>query len=153
VTVERLRLKAEDAEDLQVISAILQDAIVPLVDVTYRTKEKDFILIAQRFCREQKSDGKCFERIRCAVHVTGVGGVQVQKIERKAANEMLELLAVMPEGKSLHFVFAGGGKMKLKLNDWMLFLEDFGEPWPAMCEPCHEEGSASGARGSKKGKT
>jgi hypothetical protein len=139
-----LKLRAKDAEDLQVVSAILQDAIVPVCDVAFRPEEKDFVMIAQRFCHEGKDqDGHC-ERVRSAVHVTGVSGVQRQGIDQDKPNAMLDLLAIMSEKDGLEFVFAGGGIIRLKLADWSMILEDFGEPWPAACEPCHEGSEARG---------
>jgi hypothetical protein len=147
-----LKLRAKDNEDIQVISAILQDAIVPICDMTYRPEEKDFVLVAQRFCRESHEEGAspCFERVRSAVHVKGVEGVQLQGIDQSRAENMLDLLALLPEKDGLQLVFAGGGKIRLKLADWSLILEDFGEAWPASCEPCHEEGSGFGVQGSGK---
>jgi len=136
-----LKLQAKDSEDLQVISAILQDAIAPVVDMIYRPEEKDFIMVVNRFCHESKGDPMfgCRERIRCAVHVRGVSSVQLQDIDQNRKDEMLELLAVMPEGEKLEFVFSGGAKIRLNLTNWSLLLEDFGEPWPATCEPCHDK--------------
>jgi len=134
-----LKLKARDAEDAQVISAVLQDAIVPVCDIIYRPAEKDFVMIAQRFCREGegKDRGGCFERVRSAIHVKGVLGTQSQGIDFTHATGMLDLLAVMPEEDGLQFVFAGGGRIRLKLADWLLVLEDFGAPWPTTHCPSH----------------
>ena len=44
-----LKLRARDRGDLEVISALLQDALVPLVDVSYLPREKRFVLVANRF--------------------------------------------------------------------------------------------------------
>jgi hypothetical protein len=44
-----LKLRAEDAEDLDVVSACLQDAIVPLSDMEFLAGEKRFVLVANRF--------------------------------------------------------------------------------------------------------
>jgi hypothetical protein len=44
-----MKLRACDRGDLEVISALLQDALVPLVDVTYQRREKRFVLVANRF--------------------------------------------------------------------------------------------------------
>jgi len=150
MTAKPLKLRAKDTEDVQVISAILQDAIAPITDIIYRPDEKDFVMVVQRFCHEGKDqDGHC-ERVRAAVHITGVAGVQRQGINQDKPDAMLDLLAIMPEKDGLQFVFAGGGKIRLKLADWSLILEDFGEPWPAVCEPCHEEGSGLRVQGSGK---
>ena len=143
----QLKLQAKDSEDIQVISAILQDAIAPVVDMIYRPEEKDFIMVVNRFCHESKGDPMlgCRERIRCAVHVRGVTGTQLQAIDQNRKDEMLELLAVMPEKDQLEFVFSGGGKIRLNLENWSLLLEDFGESWPATCEPCHDKALNTGS--------
>ena len=137
MTGQPLKLKAKDAEDVQVISAVLQDAIVPVCDVIYRPEEQDFVMIAQRFCREGEGGEPGFGRVRAAVHVKGVLGTQSQGIDFGHPAGMLDLLAVMPEQDSLQFVFAGGGRIKLKLANWFLVLEDFGEPWPTAHCPSH----------------
>ncbi len=140
MTGKPLKLRAKDVEDMQVISAVLQDAIAPVCDMAYRPEEKDFVMVVQRFCRESHDkEGTCFERMRSAVHVLGVESAQLQNIDQSRSEDMLDLLAVMLDKDGLQLVFAGGGKIRLKLGDWSLILEDFGEPWPASCEPCHEK--------------
>lgn len=47
--VKPLKLRAHDTEDMRVVAGILQDALVPLSDVTYQRAEKRFILVANRF--------------------------------------------------------------------------------------------------------
>ena len=44
-----LKLRAEDAEDLAVISACLQDALVPVRDLAYVPEDRTFLLVANRF--------------------------------------------------------------------------------------------------------
>ena len=44
-----LRLLARGQEDLQIIAACLQDALVPLTDVLYQKREKRFVMVANRF--------------------------------------------------------------------------------------------------------
>ena len=45
----RLKLRARDLEDMQVIASLLQDALVPVMDVTYLKRDKRFVLVANRF--------------------------------------------------------------------------------------------------------
>lgn len=133
-----LKLKAKDADDLQVISAVLQDSIVPVCDITFNQSDKNFVMVTQRLCREDKNASP-MERICCAFNLRGVESVQTQGINLQQQSRMLDLLAVMFEGKTLTLVFAGDAKIRLQLGDFSLFVEDFGEPWPAQCNPCHEE--------------
>lgn len=60
--VKPLKLRAHDTEDMRVVAGILQDALVPLGDVTYLKSEKRFILVANRFrwetAKEQQTDAR-----------------------------------------------------------------------------------------------
>src|SRR3954464_4968382 len=66
-----LRLRAEDAEDLAVISACLQDALVAVGDLAYDPNARVFLLVANRFrwedCRPGTGDCGPFARTLCAV--------------------------------------------------------------------------------------
>ena len=48
----RLKLRARDPEDLRVLSACLQDALVPLADIAYLKPEQRFVLVVNRFMWE-----------------------------------------------------------------------------------------------------
>ena len=52
-----LRLTALDAEDLQVISAQMQDATLLVGDITYLPRQKTLALVANRFCWESAAPG------------------------------------------------------------------------------------------------
>jgi Protein of unknown function (DUF2948) len=129
-----LKLKAKDAEDVQVVSAVLQDAIAPVVDMDYRAADKNFIMVVQRLCREDPAK----ERICCALNLRGVESVQTHGFHPAETERMLDLLAIMPEGDVLQLIFASDARIRFRLKDWSLMIEDFGARWPAHCEPCHE---------------
>lgn len=134
---------AKDAEDVQVIAVMLQDAIVPLCDMLYTPEEKSFIMIAQRFrwddIKNPEPDGSgCFERINCAVEINGVEGVKKHGFGNFLPCSMLELLTIMLEEGTLRMVFAGGVELKLAIGpSWKLGMRDFGVPWPGAKKPIH----------------
>ena len=131
-----LKLRAEDAEDVQVMSAVLQDAIMPVCDMAYQPESKSFVMVTQRLCRE----GTEPERICSALTVSGVTNVQMRGFDQKQPDLMLDLLAILLDpAQQLTFIFAGNARIRLELAGWKAALEDFGEPWPALCSPCHEE--------------
>jgi hypothetical protein len=143
-----LKLLAKDAEDIQVLGAILQDAIVPVCDMVYRAGEKNFVMIVQRFkwdsvkCGDvaaptQEDLASCFERINCALDIEGVESVQFIGVNPNNPAAMLDLLTMNFEGDHLYLIFAGEGKMRLKLGAWRLKLQDFGESWPTTHRPSH----------------
>jgi len=135
---ELLKLRAVDTEDMQVISAVLQDSIVPVCDIAFEAESQSFILIAQRLRRETNNVA---ERICCAVHIHAVSGVQTHSIDLHHKERMLDLLAIMlePDGRTLSLIFASDARVKLQITSCHVTLADFGQPWPALCSPCHEE--------------
>ncbi len=142
-----LKLKAQDAEDIQVVSAILQDAIVPMCDIIYEPENKLMIIGPQRIRREipvgEIQESGIGERICCAVHIHGVEGAQTHEIDLSNKNLMLDLLALLLDEHELTFIFAGGAKIRLKLGSWWMTIEDFGDSWPIVCNPCHDKKAAS----------
>ncbi len=134
----QLKLKAKDAEDVQVISAVLQDAIAPVCDMVFNAEDKNFIMVVHRLKREASND-MGLERVCCALNIKGVQAAQLQGIDLHNQSQMLDLLAVMTDEKAILFIFAGDAKIRLQMQDWSMIVEDFGEPWPAQCNPCHDE--------------
>ena len=137
MTTSLLKLQAKDSEDIQVISAILQDAIATLCDIRFDAEKHNFIMVVHRLRREVKND-LGLERICCAINMNGVEKAQLSGIDLNQQGRILDLLAVLPDSSSLTFIFAGDAKIRLFLSDWSIIVEDFGEAWPAQCNPCHD---------------
>jgi len=139
-----LKLRAQDSEDVQVISAVLQDAIAPACDMQYQSEAKNFVMVVQRLRRETAGAP---ERICSALTIKGVMAVQTQGIDLRVTDRILDLLAIMVNAGTdkpfLTLIFAGDAKIRLEVSDWAAALEDFGEPWPAQCNPCHDSAAAS----------
>jgi len=135
---KKLKLRAKDAEDIQIISAVLQDSIVPFCDITFQSDAGAFIAVAQRLRREEGEAGEG-ERICCALTIKGVKSVQTHGIDRQKTDQILDLLAIILEPESvLNLVFAGDARIRLELGNWSGTVEDFGETWPALCHPHHD---------------
>lgn len=147
MTDQPLKLFAQDAEDIQVVAAVLQDAIAPTCDMVYRAGEKSFVMVVQRFkwdCLQVReipandTEKPCaYERINSALDIEGVEAVQFMGINPNDPAAMLDLLTISYEAPYLHFIFAGEGRLRLKLGAWRLKLHDFGESWPTTHCPCH----------------
>jgi hypothetical protein len=137
MTAALLKLRARDDEDMRVVSAILQDSIAPVCDIFYDASGKNFFMVVLRLRREVKPE-KCGERICCGLNIHGVEKAQVHGIDLALRGQMLGLLAVLRDGPALTFVFAGGAKIRLQMKDSNMIVEDFGEPWPSNCNPCHD---------------
>jgi hypothetical protein len=134
-----LRLLAQDAGDLEVISAAMQDAVTKVGDISFEPKAHRLTLAFNRY-RWEAGGG---ERIRSALQLGGVLGVQVRKIRRSAPDAVLELLAVTFEpgeapGGVATFSFAGGGDIRATVECIEAVLADVSRPWPTPRKPAHE---------------
>ena len=116
---ERLKLRAEDEEDLRTISAILQDALVPVSEMAFLREERRFALVANRFRWEcengapnaedgGEAGGPLFERILTGLCFEGVSAVRLKNIDRRRGSRILELLHLGWVPGCLTLTFAGG---------------------------------------------
>ncbi len=133
-----VKLRALDAEDVQVIASIMQDAIAPVEEMAYRPEDKSFVMAVHRFIWDCGEGEKCFHRVHCAIDARGVQNPRFHGFSRSDGEKMLDLLTMGVEGGFLHLVFAGNAAIKLELGeDWSLLIADFGEPWPVSRKPEH----------------
>jgi hypothetical protein len=141
-----LKLVALDAEDLSVISAHLQDAVVKVADIAYLPREKRFAAVLNRFdwADAIKDGSKPFARRRVALRFERVLSAQVQGIDLKNRGLVLNLLAVgfesreAPEG-DVTLVFADGGAIRLRVECIEAEMKDLGAAWQAKSKPQHPD--------------
>jgi hypothetical protein len=142
-TTVPLRLRARDADDLAVLSAALQDSIVPVHDITFLRPERSFVMALNRFCWEQPAqlvDGQEFwQRTLCGVRFQGIDAVQSRKLDLSDRARMLALLAVTAEEGGILLTFADDVTLRLAGTGIDVLLEDRGEPWPTPQKPQHPE--------------
>lgn len=136
---ERLKLRAEDAEDVSVLSAVLQDALVAVGEMTYQPEERRFVLVANRFRWEPEAAAqrRSFERILAGLRIDTVTAVQRRGFEPNDQDRLLALLALRSEGSALYLDFAGGSAIRLDVERIACHLDDLGEPWPTRWQPRH----------------
>lgn len=143
-----LRLRGEDAEDLAVISACLQDALVSVRDLAYDRDAATFMLAANRFRWEARGKfeaGAAFERTLCGLVFETVSGVVYRGFQRRAEERILSLLAIKPgqtdetgqAGVTIDLEFAGGATIRLSAAAIRCRALDFGDPWPTAWQPGH----------------
>jgi len=134
-----LKLRAEDAEDLAVISAILQDALVAIGEMAYLPDEQRFVLVANRFRWEPSESGvrQDFERRMSGLRIDGVKAVQRRGFHPRDGDRLLLLLAMRSEPGVIYFDFAGGSSIRLEVERILCHLDDLGEPWPTRWRPRH----------------
>ncbi len=161
-----MKLRAEDEEDLQVISSLLQDALVPPGDLEFIGDRQCFVMAANRFRWEDAEDqgdsgqgnsgqgdpgrgnperrGAPDERVLCGVAFENVTGVQRRGIDPHRRGGFYSLLSIEldraaagPAGPAIELIFSAGAGIRLETTKLLCILEDFGEPWPTRWRPQH----------------
>ncbi len=140
---EPLRLLAEDQDDLEVISAALQDAIAKVGDIEWDAKGRRFTLALNRYLWEVPG-GLLGNRVRAGLQFGSVLAVKSRNLRRDPPDAVIELLAVRFEpgespGGRVRLAFAGGGDLELTVECVDAALADISAPWPTSSTPAHEE--------------
>jgi hypothetical protein len=139
-----LKLAAADAEDLEMLSARLQDAVGKLKDFVWLPKQRRFAAMVNRFRWEDvKGRGT---RVRAVLRFDGVTKVQSANIKQGAPDAVVSLLAIkfIPGGEgdpagTIELALAGGGTIRLIVECIDAELADQTGPWAARGKPDHED--------------
>jgi hypothetical protein len=134
-----LQLLAQDAQDLAVLSAALQDAVAKVGDIAFEARARRLTIAFNRF----RWEAGARQRVRSALQLGGVLKVEARKIRRDRRDAVLELLAIgfeptEPPGGVLTLSFAGGGDLRATVECVDAVLADISQPWPTPRAPAHE---------------
>ena len=142
-----LKLRAEDADDLAVLSACLQDALVAVRDLGYLAGERSFIFVANRFRWETGlrplPGEEGHQRVLCAMTFSAVDGASYRGFRRADEDRILCLLAIRTTrpadgGQAILLEFAGAAAIRLDVSQILCRARDLGEPWPTPWRPRHD---------------
>jgi len=149
----KLRLLAHDGNDVAVLSALLQDAIIPGADMSFDRKISEFVIVANRFCWElepvtdvKSIEGKpIHERRLCGIRIARVRSVQHHNWPRTRRYRLFNLLALglmdmaekARDGAVLQFEFSGGSSLRLNVDEVDIVLADLDVGHPTSLHPAH----------------
>ncbi|GKY88114.1 DUF2948 family protein [Sinisalibacter aestuarii] len=145
-----LKLMALDAEDLAVISALTQDAVFPITEMTWQPARRRFALLINRFRWEDADKAargrRPVERVQSVLAVSDVQKVQSQGVDRGEKDLVISLLSISFEpgedgtGRVI-FTLAGDGAIALEVEALDVVLQDVTRPYaaPAKRAPRHPQ--------------
>ncbi|NQW09977.1 MAG: DUF2948 family protein [Alphaproteobacteria bacterium] len=139
-----LRVRAEDAEDITIVSAYLQDALVPVSEIAFDQADSRFAMVVGRFRweampeGETPGDGTPYERVHCGVRFERVTAVKTRGVDRGDRGRMLNLLQVAAGDGFVELIFADDATIRLDVTALSCHVEDLGEPWPTVFRPSHD---------------
>jgi hypothetical protein len=148
-----IKFIALDEEDLKVVSAHLQDAVMKAADIFWRPAEKRVVIALNRFDWEgAQADKPEYRRRRAALRFERVLSCKCRALNPVGKGDVLNLLAVeytgteLPSG-NVSLIFSGGGELRLEVECLEVELADLGPVWTAAACPAHilgEQGSSDG---------
>lgn len=136
---EALRLRALDADDLKVLSAHLQDAVVPIGEMKYLADDQRFVLVASRFRWESDNTPGPYERVNCGLVVDHVKAAKTLNLDQANRAQTLEILSLDADEGRITLVCGGGIEVRLEVSRIVCHLSDIGEPWPTQWRPSHPD--------------
>ena len=142
--ISKLKLFAQDIQDLHVFSAYLQDSVIIANDIKFLPKTKKLICAFNRFMWEDAEKGifRKNKRIRSALIFNNVLKVKSKGINPKKKTRILEFLAIKTEIKDNYFdirlIFSGDSILLVKAEEIDSSLEDFGKTWETSYKPKHK---------------
>jgi hypothetical protein len=141
--MELLKLVALDHDDIEVVSAHLQDALVSVGDVFWRPDEKRLVIGLARFDWESLNSPQ-YQRRRTALRFDRVSSVKCRNVNCSDKKAMLNLLAVAfeetdPPAGAVTLTFSGGAALRLEVECLECELVDLGPVWVTGCCPTHAD--------------
>ncbi|MEP1142922.1 MAG: DUF2948 family protein [Henriciella sp.] len=141
-----LRLIAEDAADLEVISSAAQDAVLKAENLKYDQKRRRFTLEVNRFQWEDSASKRGPQtRVRALLAFDGVLGVKTRAVTKADLDMVLSILSVSftpadePPGGTISILFAGDGELALEVETIDATLLDSAYEWATRKRPDHDK--------------
>ena len=143
--VKNLKLLATSDDDLRVIAAHLQDAIVSVKDIANLKNNRIFLIQLNRFMWEDVEKGvfRKNKRIRTVLKFDNVFSVKSKNINAKNDKNFLDFLTIecnlLPDKSyEIKLIFSGDSVIKIKSEVIDVTLNDQGTPWETKTQPKHD---------------
>ena len=156
----RLRLQAAGQDDLEVLSALLQDAIIPGEDMFHDQGGRRFVMVVNRFCWDQppvrgvtsEDGGPVYQRRLCGVQIRGVRAVRQSGMPSDRKSALFNLLAMRADDllamraddagtkdcERIELLFSGGAVLQFDLDGLSVIAEDIETGQPTPNRPAHD---------------
>ena len=145
-----LNIGALDSEDLTVISAMVQDAVLPIGEISWKANQRRLALLINRFRWEDKTNaerqGRPVERVQSLLVFDTVLSVASQGLDRSQKDLVLSVLSITMENAEngdcyLTVTLAGDGVLRIRVEAVEVHLRDVTRPYaaPSRKSPHHPD--------------
>lgn len=145
-----LNLVARDGDDLAIISALVQDAVLTGADLKWERGKRRFACLVNRFRWEDREAAEAakrpYERVRALLVIEDAGAVRSQGIDRGDPETVLSILSLGWEAGEdgtgvVTLVLAGDGAVRVEVEALEVTLHDVTRPYlaPSRMKPEHRD--------------
>lgn len=151
-----LKLIALEQDDLPIISAHLQDAVLSVGDIAYLPREKRFATLVNRFdwtlvhgtdgAKNNTKSKAGYQRRRSALRIERVTAARLKNIDLSDTKRVLSLLAIQFEAQAaddpagaISLIFAADAAIRLDVECIEAEMRDLGAAWTTELKPEHAD--------------
>ena len=140
-----VKLFVQDADDIKVVSSLLQDALLASADMRYDHMAGEFVAVVNRFCWEQtpRYEGPdkrpVFARTLAGLRIINVQDVKRRGLEKDAEFYNLLTIDYDEQDKQLHLVFSAQADIKIQVTQLQMVLADLSADYPTHAKPTHTD--------------
>lgn len=131
-----LRLIAHDADDLAVISTLLQDAVLPMKETSWQPDVNRFGMLVNRFRWEDKTHAeqgkRPYERVQSMLVIDCVHNVSSMGVDHTDKEQIISILSVAYKDDKITFILAGDGALSLDVECLAITIKDVTKPYTAI---------------------
>lgn len=131
-----LRLKVQDAEDLAIVSALLQDAVLPMKETSWQPDVNRFGMLVNRFRWEDKAHAekgkRPYERVQSMLVIDCVQNVSSMGVDHTDKEQIISILSVAYQDDKITFTLAGDGALSLGVECLAITIKDVTKPYAAI---------------------
>ena len=132
-----IRIKAQDLDECDMISALLQDSIVKISECHFFEEQKCFRLLLNRFCWEHAhkfEEHQSYHRVHSGLYIHNVKSVILTHMKN---HHFYNLLAMHASSNEINLLFSDHKHICIEVDGILVYLKDLHEKYPTLSKPEH----------------
>ncbi|SLN48176.1 hypothetical protein ROJ8625_02341 [Roseivivax jejudonensis] len=139
-------LGAMDPDDLSVLSALAQDAVLPSSEMRWLKGERRLVLLVNRLRREEETARGGVERVRALLVIDHAVRVASQGVTRGDPDTILQILSIAFDpgedaAGAVEITLAGDGLIRAEVEALEVTLKDVTRPYAAVSGKAPDHGA------------
>jgi len=130
-----LKLRAQTAKDLEIISSLVQDSIVQTKDVGWLPSTNRLVLVFSRYCWEKPT---VQQRVKTGLHLDHTISLRTKGLDQKDPEFVFNLLSINYHDDIVQFVCSDAIGIEANVSTLDLMIQDITRPWSVSHTPQHK---------------